>query len=93
MRNADLAMYRAKDGGRARAVFFDRDDAAQAGAAGQQRPAQRAARREFSLYYQPQYALADGRALRAGGAAALADPARGNASSRASSYRLPRRAA
>ena len=59
MRNADLAMYQAKDGrSRARRVLRSHD-AAHAGAGGGERPVQRALRRrEFSLYYQPQYALA-----------------------------------
>jgi len=60
MRNADLAMYQAKDGGRARAVFYDSMMAqAQVPAAdsGLFRALQR---REFSLYYQPQYALRSG---------------------------------
>jgi diguanylate cyclase (GGDEF)-like protein len=60
MRNADLAMYRAKEDGRSRAVFYDR--------AMQRMPAQAAEsglyraleRREFALFYQPQYALGNG---------------------------------
>ncbi len=63
MRNADLAMYRAKDQGRGGATFFDRTmmprDA---------RPADTGLyralkRREFALFYQPQYSLADGSLL------------------------------
>ena len=61
MRNADGAMYRAKDTGRGRAVFFDRQlsvsrlDATQSGLHRALR------RREFSLFYQPQFSLLDGR--------------------------------
>jgi diguanylate cyclase (GGDEF)-like protein len=61
LRNADGAMYRAKDMGRGRAVFFDRKlaisqlDPTQSGLFRALR------RREFSLYYQPQFSLADGR--------------------------------
>lgn len=60
MRRADGAMYRAKDMGRGRALFFDRSlmtkrfDTTQSGL-------YRALRqREFSLFYQPQYSLKDG---------------------------------
>lgn len=61
MRNADSAMYRAKDTGRGRAMFFDRALAArQVSATGS--GLYRALRdREFSLYYQPQYRLSDGK--------------------------------
>ena len=60
LRNADTAMYRAKDLGRGRAMFYDID-------MGGQRPVPTDTglhlalrRREFSLFYQPQYAIADG---------------------------------
>ncbi len=61
MRNADTAMYRAKEGGRGRAVFFDRSTTArQLSATGS--GLYRALRhREFSLFFQPQYAVGDGR--------------------------------
>jgi len=61
MRNADAAMYRAKDLGRGRAVFFDRAlTARQVSATGS--GLYRALRhREFSLYYQPQFSITDGR--------------------------------
>jgi len=61
MRNADTAMYRAKDLGRGRALFFDRAlTARQVSATGS--GLYRALRhREFSLYYQPQFSIDDGR--------------------------------
>jgi diguanylate cyclase (GGDEF)-like protein len=61
MRNADGAMYRAKDMGRGRAVFFDRQlmlsrfDTTHSGLYRALR------RREFSLFYQPQFSLRDGK--------------------------------
>ncbi|HTP39868.1 MAG TPA: EAL domain-containing protein [Steroidobacteraceae bacterium] len=61
MRNADLAMYQAKDGGRARAEFYSpqmRRLQTPVAHSGLYRALKR---REFSLYYQPQYSLADGR--------------------------------
>jgi diguanylate cyclase (GGDEF)-like protein len=59
MRNADLAMYQAKDSGRSREIFYERSmergqTAAESGLFRALR------RREFTLYYQPQYSLADG---------------------------------
>jgi diguanylate cyclase (GGDEF)-like protein len=61
MRNADLAMYQAKDGGRARAEFYSpqmRRLQAPVAHSGLYRALRR---HEFSLYYQPQYSLSDGR--------------------------------
>lgn len=60
LRNADGAMYRAKDMGRGRAVFFDRKlaisqlDPTNSGLFRALR------RREFALFYQPQFDLANG---------------------------------
>jgi diguanylate cyclase (GGDEF)-like protein len=60
LRNADAAMYRAKDLGRGRAMFYEIN-------MGGQRPVPTDTglqlalrRREFSLFYQPQYSIADG---------------------------------
>jgi diguanylate cyclase (GGDEF)-like protein len=60
LRNADTAMYRAKDLGRGRAMFYDVN-------MGGQRPEPTDSglhlalrRREFSLFYQPQYSINDG---------------------------------
>ncbi|MGH8252806.1 MAG: putative bifunctional diguanylate cyclase/phosphodiesterase [Steroidobacteraceae bacterium] len=60
MRNADLAMYRAKADGRARAVFYNRAMQRMPALAAESGLYNALQRREFSLYYQPQYALADG---------------------------------
>jgi diguanylate cyclase (GGDEF)-like protein len=60
MRNADLAMYQAKDAGRSRAVFFD-SKLARAKLPVAESGLFRALRRgEFVLHYQPQFALAGG---------------------------------
>ncbi len=61
MRNADLAMYQAKESGRSRAVFYDRKMERSAGQSADSGLFRALRRREFSLYYQPQYALTDGR--------------------------------
>jgi diguanylate cyclase (GGDEF)-like protein len=60
MRNADLAMYQAKDGGRSRAVFFDRKMTSSVVPLASSGLFRALRRREFSLYYQPQYALRGG---------------------------------
>jgi diguanylate cyclase (GGDEF)-like protein len=60
MRNADTAMYRAKDLGRGRVMFFDPDMANKPSlpsATGLQHALRG---REFSLFYQPQFSIADG---------------------------------
>jgi diguanylate cyclase (GGDEF)-like protein len=60
MRNADLAMYRAKESGRSRAVFYDRGMQRMPALAAESGLYRALQRREFSLYYQPQYRLMDG---------------------------------
>jgi diguanylate cyclase (GGDEF)-like protein len=60
MRNADLAMYRAKESGRSRAVFYDRSMQRMPALAAESGLYRALQRREFSLYYQPQYKLDDG---------------------------------
>jgi diguanylate cyclase (GGDEF)-like protein len=60
MRNADLAMYRAKENGRSRAVFYDRAMQRMPALAAESGLFRALERREFSLYYQPQYSLSDG---------------------------------
>jgi diguanylate cyclase (GGDEF)-like protein len=60
LRNADLAMYQAKDGGRSRAVFFDRMMARAQVPLARSGLFRALRRREFSLYYQPQYLLSTG---------------------------------
>ena len=60
MRNADLAMYQAKDGGRSRAVFFDRMMTRAHVPLARSGLFRALRRREFSLDYQPQYALRGG---------------------------------
>jgi diguanylate cyclase (GGDEF)-like protein len=60
MRNADLAMYRAKEHGRSRAVFYDRGMQRMPALAAESGLYRALQRREFSLYYQPQYRLTDG---------------------------------
>jgi diguanylate cyclase (GGDEF)-like protein len=60
IRNADTAMYRAKDAGRGCVMFFD-PHVSGAVAMTTETGLQRALRRrEFSLFYQPQFSVADG---------------------------------
>ena len=60
MRNADTAMYRAKDLGRGRMMFFDLNMTTKP-AKPTDTGLQHALRgREFSLFYQPQFSIADG---------------------------------
>ncbi|RYG75262.1 diguanylate cyclase, partial [bacterium] len=63
LRNADLAMYRAKALGRGTAVFFDRKMIGHDTRAVDSGLHRALKRREFSLFYQPQYSLDDGRLL------------------------------
>ena len=61
MRNADLAMYRAKSDGRARVVFYNREMQRMPALVAESGLHNALQRREFSLYYQPQYALGTGK--------------------------------
>ena len=61
IRQADLAMYRAKSQGRGRAVFFERDMAQRRSSFTDSGLHRALRRREFALFYQPQFSLADGR--------------------------------
>lgn len=60
LRNADLAMYRAKDLGRGTAVFFSAKMATRTGRVADSGLYRALKRREFSLFYQPQYSVRDG---------------------------------
>jgi diguanylate cyclase (GGDEF)-like protein len=60
MRNADTAMYRAKDSGRGCTMFFDPHLAGGAVAATETGLQRALRRREFSLFYQPQFAVSNG---------------------------------
>jgi len=60
MRNADTAMYRAKDLGRGRAMFFDLNMTGKPSAPTQTGLHRALRRREFSLFYQPQFSVVDG---------------------------------
>jgi diguanylate cyclase (GGDEF)-like protein len=61
IRQADLAMYRAKSQGRGRAVFFERDMVQRRASFTDSGLHRALRRREFALFYQPQFSLADGR--------------------------------
>jgi EAL domain-containing protein (putative c-di-GMP-specific phosphodiesterase class I) len=61
IRHADLAMYRAKAQGRGRAMFFEREMSEQRATFTDSGLHRALRRREFALYYQPQFSLADGR--------------------------------
>jgi diguanylate cyclase (GGDEF)-like protein len=60
MRNADLAMYQAKDAGRARAVFFDSQMTRAHSPIAHSGLYRALRRREFALHYQPQFHLGSG---------------------------------
>lgn len=60
VRNADLAMYCAKDSGRGAAVFYHSRMADRGTRAVDSGLFRAVTRREFSLYFQPQYRVADG---------------------------------
>jgi diguanylate cyclase (GGDEF)-like protein len=61
IRHADLAMYRAKAQGRGRAVFFEREMAQRRASFTDSGLHRALRRRELSLFYQPQFTLADNR--------------------------------
>ena len=61
IRQADLAMYRAKSQGRGRAIFFARDMVQRRASFTDSGLHRALRRREFALFYQPQFSLADGR--------------------------------
>lgn len=60
VRNADTAMYRAKDLGRGRTMFYDSKMAPKVGPPTDSGLHRALRRREFSLFYQPQFAVTDG---------------------------------
>jgi EAL domain-containing protein (putative c-di-GMP-specific phosphodiesterase class I) len=60
LRNADLAMYRAKDMGRGTAVFYNAKMTTRGGRVADSGLYRALKRREFSLYFQPQYSVVDG---------------------------------
>ncbi len=61
IRQADLAMYRAKSQGRGRAIFFERDMVQRRASFTDSGLHRALRRREFALFYQPQFSLEDGR--------------------------------
>ncbi|HEY6124196.1 MAG TPA: EAL domain-containing protein [Steroidobacteraceae bacterium] len=61
IRQADLAMYRAKAQGRGRAIFFERDMVQRRASFTDSGLHRALRRRELSLFYQPQFSLADNR--------------------------------
>jgi EAL domain-containing protein (putative c-di-GMP-specific phosphodiesterase class I) len=61
IRQADLAMYRAKAQGRGRAVFFEREMAQRSASFTDSGLHRALRRRELSLFYQPQFNLVDNR--------------------------------
>ena len=61
IRQADLAMYRAKAQGRGRAIFFEREMSQKRASFTDSGLHRALRRRELSLFYQPQFSLADGR--------------------------------
>jgi diguanylate cyclase (GGDEF)-like protein len=60
VRNADLAMYCAKDSGRGAAVFYNSKIAERGARTIDSGLFRAVTRREFSLYFQPQYRVSDG---------------------------------
>jgi diguanylate cyclase (GGDEF)-like protein len=60
IRQADLAMYRAKEQGRGRAIFFEQEMSERRVSFSDSGLHRALRRRELSLYYQPQFSLLDG---------------------------------
>jgi diguanylate cyclase (GGDEF)-like protein len=60
MRNADVAMYRAKEAGRSRALFFAREMTVRPLPSTDSGLYRALRRREFALFYQPQFNVMDG---------------------------------
>jgi EAL domain-containing protein (putative c-di-GMP-specific phosphodiesterase class I) len=60
LKHADSAMYRAKELGRGRAMFFDLNMTGKPSAATETGLHRALRRREFSLFYQPQFSVSDG---------------------------------
>ncbi len=60
VRNADVAMYRAKESGRGRVVFYERAMSARALKVSDSGLHRALKRRELSLFYQPQFRISDG---------------------------------
>jgi diguanylate cyclase (GGDEF)-like protein len=60
VRNADTAMYRAKDLGRGRIMFFERSMTVKLQVPSDSGLQRALRKREFSLFYQPQFAVANG---------------------------------
>jgi diguanylate cyclase (GGDEF)-like protein len=60
LHNADLAMYRAKEQGRGGAVFYNAKMSLRSARVADSGLYRALKRREFSLYFQPQYRVADG---------------------------------
>jgi diguanylate cyclase (GGDEF)-like protein len=60
VRNADLAMYRAKETGRGRAMFYEESMSARLMRISDSGLHRALKRRELSLFYQPQFRIADG---------------------------------
>ena len=63
LHNADLAMYQAKEGGRGAATFFERRMAERGSPVADSGLYRALKRREFALFYQPQFSIGDGRLL------------------------------
>ena len=93
IRDADAAMYRAKERGRARFEVFDEGMRERLVERMETENALRRAleREELRVYYQPEISLDDRRRRRSGGACALGAPRARAARARRTSSRWPRR--